>query len=132
MPSSSAAAAIPNEPMVSSLLAGLRPAADTPLRLRLWNDLQPDLGPDPRVTVALGAPGAIRYFLPPSLVNLAEGYVSGKFDVQGNAKDIIDVAARLAQGGVPAKGRFGRMFSALTHDRKRDAKAPVRTRERSR
>ena len=123
MPSSSAAAAIHNNPMVSSLLAGLRPAADTPLRLRLWNGLQHDFGPDPRVTVALGAPGAIRYFLPPSLDNLAEGYVSGKFDVQGNAQDIIDVAARLARDGVPAKGRFGRMFSALTHDRKRDAQA---------
>ena len=123
MPSSSAAAAIHNNPMVSSLLGGLRPAADTPLRLRLWNGLQHDFGPDPRVTVALGAPGAIRYFLPPSLDNLAEGYVSGKFDVQGNAQDIIDVAARLARDGVPAKGRFGRMFSALTHDRKRDAQA---------
>jgi len=123
MPYSSAAAAIPNNPMVSSLLAGLRPAADTPLRLRLWNGLEHDLGPNPRVTVALGAPGAIRYFLPPSLDNLAEGYVSGQFDVQGNAQDIIDVAARLAHGGVPAKGRFGRMFSALTHDRKRDAQA---------
>ena len=67
MPSSSAAAAIPNNPMVSSLLAGLRPAADTPLRLRLWNGLEHDLGPNPRVTVALGAPGAIRYFLPPSM-----------------------------------------------------------------
>ena len=58
MPSSSAAAAIHNNPMVSSLLAGLKPAADTPLRLRLWNGLQHDFGPDPRVTVALGAPGA--------------------------------------------------------------------------
>ena len=47
MPSSSAAAAIPNNPMVSSLLAGLRPAADTPLRL--WNGLEHDLGPNPRV-----------------------------------------------------------------------------------
>ena len=84
MPSSSAAAAIPNNPMVSSLLAGLRPAADTPLRLRLWNGLEHDFSPNPRVTVALGAPGAIRYFLPPSLDNLAEGYVSGKFVVQGN------------------------------------------------
>ena len=123
MPSSSAAAAIPNNPMVSSLLAGLRPAADTPLRLRLWNGLEHDFSPNPRVTVALGAPGAIRYFLPPSLDNLAEGYVSGQFDVQGNAQDIIDVAARLAHAGVPMKGRFGRLVSALTHDRKRDAQA---------
>ena len=120
----STSAALPgNNPVISQLLAGLKPAADTPLRLRLWNGLQHDFGPDPRVTVALGSPGAIRYFLPPSLDNLAEGYVSGKFDVQGKAQDIIDVAARLAHSGVPMKGRFGRMVSALTHDRKRDAQA---------
>lgn len=117
------AAMAPESPVISRFLAGLRPAADTPLRLRLWNGVQHDFGPDPRVTVALDAPGAIRYFLPPSLDNLAEGYVNGHFDVQGQAQDIIGVAAQLAHGGVPAKGRFGRLFSALTHDRKKDAQA---------
>ncbi|MDH4480592.1 MAG: class I SAM-dependent methyltransferase [Rhodoferax sp.] len=117
-------AAEPSPPaVISRFLAGLQPASDTPLRLRLWNGMQHDFGADPRVTVALDAPGAIRYFLPPSLDNLAEGYVNGHFDVQGQAQDIIDVAARLAHSGVPMKGRFGRIFSALTHDRKRDAQA---------
>ena len=117
-------AAEPSPPaVISRFLAGLQPATDTPLRLRLWNGMQHDFGADPRVTVALDAPGAIRYFLPPSLDNLAEGYVNGHFDVQGQAQDIIDVAARLAHSGVPMKGRFGRIFSALTHDRKRDAQA---------
>lgn len=117
------AAMAPESPVISRFLAGLRPADDTPLRLRLWNGVQHDFGPEPRVTVALDTPGAIRYFLPPSLDNLAEGYVNGHFDVQGHAQDIIGVAAHLARGGVPAKGRFGRLFSALTHDRKKDAQA---------
>lgn len=117
------AAMAPESPVISRFLAGLRPAGDLALRLRLWNGVQHDFGSDPRVTVALDAPGALRYFLPPSLDNLAEGYVNGHFDVQGQAQDIIGVAAQLAQGGVPAKGRFGRLFSALTHDRKNDAQA---------
>ena len=117
------AALASESPVISRFLAGLRPVADTPLRLRLWNGLQHDFGPEPRVTVALDEPGAIRYFLPPSLDNLAEGYVNGHFDVQGHAPDIIGVAAQLAHSGVSAKGRFGRLFSALTHDRKKDAQA---------
>jgi len=110
-------------PLIHRFLAGLRPATDTPLRLRLWNDVEHDFGPDPRVTVALNAPGAMRYFLPPSLDNLAEGYVNGHFDVQGLAQDIIGVAAQLAHGGVAANKRFGRLFGALHHDRKKDARA---------
>jgi cyclopropane-fatty-acyl-phospholipid synthase len=120
-PTSAALAA--SNPIISHLLAGLRPAANTPLRLQLWNGMEHDFGPNPRVTVRLQGPGAARHFFPPSLDNLAEGYVNGHFDVQGPAQDIIHVAARLAHGGVPAKGRFGRMVSALTHDRKRDAQA---------
>jgi cyclopropane-fatty-acyl-phospholipid synthase len=88
--------------------------------------MQQDFGPEPRVTVALHAPGALRYFLPPSLDNLAEGYVNGHFDVRGRAQDLIDVAAQLAHGGVPtplATGRLGRLFTALHHDRKKDARA---------
>jgi cyclopropane-fatty-acyl-phospholipid synthase len=65
----------------------------------------------------------MRYFLPPSLDNLAEGYVNGHFDVQGLAQDIIGGAAQLAHGGVAAKNRFGRLFGALHHDRKKDALA---------
>jgi len=119
----STAAPMARNPLVQRFLSGLRPATDTPLRLRLWNDVEHDFGPDPRVTVALNAPGAMRYFVPPSLDNLAEGYVNGHFDVHGLAQDIIGVAAHLAHGGVSAKSRFGRLFGALHHDRQKDARA---------
>lgn len=122
----STTALMARNPLVQQFLSGLRPAADTPLRLRLWNDVEHDFGPDPRVTVALNAPAAMRYFVPPSLDNLAEGYVNGHFDVHGLAEDIIGVAAQLAHGGVAAeraRGRFGRLFGALHHDRQIDARA---------
>lgn len=104
-------------------LAGLRLQNGIPLRLTLWNGLHHDLGQEPQVTVRLNGPGALRYFLPPSLDNLAEGYVNGHFDVQGSAKDIVEVASRLAHTGVPMRGRFGRMFNAGRHDRAKDAQA---------
>ncbi len=110
-------------PGFSQYLTGLAPVSDIPLRLSLWNGLQHDLGPQPRVTVNILSPGALKYFVPPSLDNLAEGYVNGHFDVQGSAADVVDVATRLAQHGVSMKGKFGRLFSALHHDRKQDAHA---------
>ena len=109
--------------LIRRFLTGLQPKTDLPLRLTLWNGLQHDFGPQPRVTVNLRGPGAFRYFLPPSLDNMAEGYVNGHFDIQGRAQDIVDAAARLAHMGVPMHGRFGRLFSALRHDRLEDAHA---------
>ena len=108
---------------VSQYLARLAPAAEIPLRLTLWNGMHHDLGPQPRVTVNLLSPGALKYFVPPSLDNLAEGYVNGHFDVLGQAADIVEAAASLARDGVPMQGKFGRLFSALRHDRGRDAHA---------
>ena len=108
---------------VSQYLTGLAPVSDIPLRLSLWNGLQHELGPQPRVTVKLLSPGALKYFVPPSLDNLAEGYVNGHFDVCGQAADIVEVATSLARQGVPMTGKFGRLVYALRHDRGRDAHA---------
>ncbi|HSO45604.1 MAG TPA: cyclopropane-fatty-acyl-phospholipid synthase family protein [Rhodoferax sp.] len=108
---------------VSRLLTALQPGADVPLRLQLWNGMHHDLGPQPRVTVNVPSPGALRYFVPPSLDNLAEGYVNGHFDVEGLAADIVAAATGLAQVGVPRQGKFGRLFSTLSHERAKDAHA---------
>lgn len=108
---------------VTRFLTGLQAETDIPLRLTLWNGMQHDLGPQPRVTVNVLSPGALRFFVPPSIDNLAEGYVNGHFDIQGQAADIVETAARLAQLGAPMQGRFERLFSALSHDRVKDAHA---------
>jgi len=108
---------------IAHYLARLTPVSEIPLRLTLWNGMQHDLGPQPTVTVKVLSPGALRFFVPPSLDNLAEGYVKGHFDVLGQASDIVETATSLARHGVPMRGRFGRLFSALRHDRGRDAHA---------
>lgn len=108
---------------ISLLLAKLHGQAEISLRLALWNGIQHDLGVEPRVTVCLPGPDAIRYFVPPSLDNLAEGYVNGKFDVMGQANDIVDVAADLARAATPMQGHFGRLVESVRHTRNRDARA---------
>lgn len=113
----------PAHHVLRRLLAGLHPYHDIPLRLAFWNGMQHDLGNQPQVTVRLSGPGALKYFLPPSLDNLADGYVNGHFDVLGRARDIVDAAAELARLGVPARGRFGRLLPTVRHDRARDAQA---------
>lgn len=114
---------MPDHNLLSRFLAGLQPQSDIPLRLALWNGAHHDLGNAPQVTVHLSGPASLRYFLPPSLDNLAEGYVNGHFDVQGRAQDIVAVAAKLAHLGVPMRGRFARLFNAVRHDRGKDARA---------
>jgi len=109
--------------MLARLLSGVGRHHNIPLRLALWNGSQHDLGTSPRVTVHLPSPRALRYFFPPSLDNLAEGYVNGHFDVQGPAQDVVDVASRLAHLGVPMQGRFARLFSPTHHNRTEDSSA---------
>lgn len=109
--------------LLSRFLSGFHAKSDIPLRLALWNGFQHDLGMHPQVTVNLSGPGALRYFLPPSLDNLAEGYVHGHFDVQGRVQDIVEAAAKLAHASVPLRGRFARLFHAMRHDRLQDAQA---------
>jgi len=96
---------------------------DIPLRLTFWNGFVHDLGPAPRVTVRLPGPAALRHFFPPSLDNLAEGYVQGHFDVQGPAQDVVEVATRLAQASVPLQGPFARVMRTRQHNRRQDAHA---------
>lgn len=114
---------MPEQNFLTRFLEGLHSRSDIPLRLSFWNGSHHDLGANPRVTVRLSGPGSLRYFFPPSLDNLAEGYVAGHFDLEGSAQDIVDVASKLAHMGVPMRGRFGRLFNAVRHDRVKDARA---------
>ena len=109
--------------LLNRFLSAMPQHADLGLRLALWNGMERDLGPRPKVTVRLKHPRAMRYFLPPSLDNLAEGYVQGHFDVQGSVKDVIAAASNLAQATVPVAGRFGRLLRATRHDRAVDERS---------
>lgn len=109
--------------LVSHLLAHLQARADIPLRLVLWNGWQHDFSPQPRVTVRIPKPGGLRFFMPPSLDNLAEGYINGHFDVLGAIQDVVHVASELAQTTLPTQGRFPRILRSVNHNRAKDASA---------
>ena len=105
------------------LLTSLPSRTGVPLRLTLWNGTEHEFGDHPKVTVRLRSPTALRHFLPPSLDNLAEGYVSEQLDVNGTVKDVVETALRLAHAAVPIAGRFGRLFKTSLHNREKDAAA---------
>ena len=113
--------AAPGQALFKFLLSHLRLGSDVPLRLAFWNGIEHDLGLDPTVTVSIPGPMALRHFLPPSLDNLAEGYIHGHFDVLGRAQDVVEAASRLAQTTLPMRGRFGRIFNPVLHSRNKDA-----------
>jgi cyclopropane-fatty-acyl-phospholipid synthase len=93
-----------------------------PLRIRLWNGTNFDLGASPSVTVVVPSMPGLRHLLKPTLDSLGGAYVEGKIDVEGKAADVVDIAARLAahSGEAGHRRRGPRM---ARHDRKMDAGA---------
>ena len=96
-------------------------AHDIPVRLRLWNGMEADLGASPGVTITVPSLAALRYLLDPSLDNLGQAYVEGKIQVDGRLPDIIDVATRLAAHAQDNNRRRGKHL--IRHTRRIDADA---------
>src|SRR6185503_5247997 len=82
---------------VERLFESLRGGASIPLRIELWNGRRIDLGRDPRVTVRLPSPSALRYFRRPDLNRLGEAYVEGHINVDGSVHDVFRIAESLAR-----------------------------------
>lgn len=104
-------------------LGSLQTRDDLPLRVALWNGDSFTLGESPKVTIRLPASSAVKFLAPPSIANLARGYVDGHFDVEGRLEDIIEAAEGLARAGVTSAGRIRRRLRTVFHSRERDAGA---------
>ncbi len=103
------------------LIDRIRANAVIPLRLELWNGHRFDLSPAPTVTIAILAPSALRYFVPPDLNKLGEAFVEGHIRVEGSMHEVFRVSENLARS-VAATTRAG--FHYVTrHSRHRDRKA---------
>jgi cyclopropane-fatty-acyl-phospholipid synthase len=112
--------AIFSESRIERLVESLRGQASIPLRIELWNGRRIDLSRDPKVTVRVPSPAALRYFLRPDLNRLGEAYVEGHIKVSGSVHDMFRVAesiARHAGATRPAPRPFSR------HTRQRDRQA---------
>lgn len=111
------------ENQVLRQLQTLRARQAIPLRVRLWEGSEVELGQAPRVTLALRHPKAVRRLLKPSLHTLGEAYVEGLVDVEGPVREIITAACQLAQAN-PDGRTTGRIPSWLgRHTRKSDREA---------
>ena len=68
-----------------------------PLRLRLWDGKQIDLGPEPRVTLVVKDPSLVAQLAHPSLDALGGAYVEGRLDLEGPMAAIIEIGDALSQ-----------------------------------
>ncbi|MEZ5659271.1 MAG: cyclopropane-fatty-acyl-phospholipid synthase family protein [Burkholderiaceae bacterium] len=107
---------------LARFLGTIRSKNPVPARVILWDGSEHPLGDEPRVAIKLRSAKALRYLLPPTLENLGEAYVEGEIDAEGDIRDVIDVASRLAEAG--SSSRLGALPTwARTHTRQSDREA---------
>ena len=105
-------------------ISRVRTQLGIPLRLKLWNGHQLDLGGShPEVTIRVPKPSALAYLLQPSLESLGQAYVEGKLEVEGRLRAIIQIANQLAELSQRQRSRLGRLFTARSHSKAQDAHA---------
>lgn len=108
---------------VTKYLATIREKRPIPLRVRLWDGSSVELDESPRVELQLKDIGAARYLLEPSLSALGEAFVEGHVEINGDIREIIDIAEELsvAREGEKASRRLPLWLAR--HTRKTDRKA---------
>ena len=82
------------------MLAQLPPALQSlqlPLRLKLWDGHEFDLGPRPQVTIVVKDPQLISQLTHPSLDELGAAFVEGKLELEGTIGEVIRVCDELSQ-----------------------------------
>jgi len=87
----------------------------------LWNGRHYDLSADPKVTINIPSPTALRYFIAPDLNKLGEAYVEGHINVTGPIEEVFKVGEGLARAG--SDNPRGVLHNFITHTRERDRAA---------
>ncbi|MBI3524030.1 MAG: class I SAM-dependent methyltransferase [Betaproteobacteria bacterium] len=94
--------------------------ADIPLRIRLWNGTEADLGAAPAAVLVVPTATALRHLFNPTLDNLGQAYVEGEIEVEGRLTDIVNATARLT---AHASGRKRHRPPMIRHTREIDRQA---------
>ncbi|HBZ95730.1 MULTISPECIES: C17 cyclopropane fatty acid synthase CfaB [unclassified Pseudomonas] len=92
-----------------------------PLRLKLWDGKQIDLGPRPRVTLVVKDPSLVTQLAHPSLDALGAAYVEGRVDLEGPIEDAIEVGDALSTALLGDQSVPVEPYAA--HDKRSDAEA---------
>ena len=105
--------------MLTTLLPALRDL-ELPLRLRLWDGKEIDMGPAPSVTLEIRDPGLIPRLAHPSLALLGGAYVEGKLDLHGPLEEVIRIGDEISRALGDAHPQ---LLVREAHDKATDAEA---------
>src|SRR5262245_46391378 len=83
-----------------------------PLRVVLWDGRDFALSDAPRTTLRVNHPGAALALRNPSLLSLAEAYIAGDIDIEGDLRSAVRAATALARPG--GDGFFARRSPGRT------------------
>jgi cyclopropane-fatty-acyl-phospholipid synthase len=89
-----------------------------PLRLRLWNGHQLDLGPLPSVTLVIKDPSLVAQLDHPCLNTLGSAYVEGRLELEGPISEVIRIGDAISQT-LQAKPHAA-AHPSLAHDKASD------------
>ncbi|MNQ28547.1 Cyclopropane-fatty-acyl-phospholipid synthase [compost metagenome] len=106
------------------MLVQLPPALQNlqlPLRLRLWDGHEFNLGPAPTVTIVVKDPQLVPQFIHPSLDLLGAAFVEGKLELEGSISDVIRVCDEWTQALL--EDVDGNQPVRTVHDKATDAAA---------
>ena len=82
--------------MLATMLPALRDL-ELPLRLRLWDGKEVELGPEPVVTMVIKEPRLLAGLAAPSLDSLGEAYVEGLVDLYGPLPEVIRIGDQITR-----------------------------------
>ena len=106
------------------MLAQLPPALQSlhlPLRVKLWDGNQFDLGPSPQVTIVVKEPQLITQLTHPNLNELGSAFVEGKLELEGDIGEVIRVCDELSDALLQDEDEV--LPARTAHDKTTDAEA---------
>ena len=86
---------------VDSALIKLKLNVQAPVRVELWDGRTVDLG-EPRLTLRLKGRRAAAAFKRPTMLALAEAYINGEADIEGDLREAIRAAEAISRSVAPA------------------------------
>jgi cyclopropane-fatty-acyl-phospholipid synthase len=93
-------------PQLAKLADEVRARGGLPLRVVLPEGGQTDFGASPRVTLTVRDPTVLGRLARPTLGSLAEAYVEGRIDLEGEVSAVIEIGAKLVEAaGEPVSER---------------------------
>lgn len=105
---------------IERALSRLEGAVRIPIRLILWDGREIPLSDAPRATLRVKRPQALAALAHPTLLSLAEAYVEGDLELEG------DIDAAIAAGASLARREGGTLFDRATPRARRHSRATDR------